>query len=125
MRTIGNLLWLVFGGFEAAFGYFTGSLALAVTIIGIPFSVQTFKLGLLCLWPFGAEIRRKDEPSGCVRIPLNLIWIIFGGLWAWLVHILFGVLLFVTIIGIPFAKQHFKLAGLALTPFGRDIQFNF
>ena len=79
MRTIGNLLWLVFGGFEAAFGYFTGSLALAVTIIGIPFAVQTFKLGLLCLWPFGAEIRRKDEPPGCVRIPLNLVWIIFGG----------------------------------------------
>ena len=56
---------------------------------------------------------------------MNILWIIFGGLWAWLVHILFGVLLFVTVIGIPFAKQHFKLAGLALTPFGRDIQFNF
>ena len=124
MRTIGNLLWLVFGGFEAAFGYFTGSLALAVTIIGIPFAVQTFKLGLLCLWPFGAEIRRKDEPPGCVRIPLNLIWIIFGGLWAWLTHIFFGILLFITIIGIPFARQHFKMAGLSLTPFGRDVQLN-
>ncbi len=125
MRIIGNLLWLVFGGLEAAVGYFTGSLAIAVTIIGIPFAVQTFKLGLLSLWPFGAEVRNTDVPSGCIRIPLNILWIIFGGLWAWLVHILFGVLLFVTVIGIPFAKQHFKLAGLALTPFGRDIQFNF
>ena len=125
MRIIGNLLWLVFGGLEAAVGYITGSLAIAVTIIGIPFAVQTFKLGLLSLWPFGAEVRNTDVPSGWIRIPLNILWIIFGGLWAWLVHILFGVLLFVTVIGIPFAKQHFKLAGLALTPFGRDIQFNF
>ena len=124
MRIIGNLLWWIFGGLEAAIGYFTGSLALAVTIIGIPFALQTFKIGLLCLWPFGAEVRRTDGPTGCIRIPMNLILIIFGGLWAWLTHIFFGILLFITIIGIPFARQHFKMAGLSLTPFGRDVQLN-
>ena len=80
MKIIGNLLWWLFGGLEAAIGYFTGSLALAITIIGIPFALQTFKIGLLCLWPFGAEIRRTEGPGGCIRIPMNIIWIVFGGL---------------------------------------------
>lgn len=125
MRIIGNLLWWIFGGLEAAIGYFTGSLALAITIIGIPVALQTFKIGLLCLWPFGAEVKETDGPIGCVRIPLNLIWIIFGGLWACLVHLFFGVLLFITIIGIPFAKQHFKMAGLSLAPFGKEVILHF
>ena len=124
MKIIGNLLWWIFGGLEAAIGYFTGSLALAITIIGIPFALQTFKIGLLCLWPFGAEIRRTEGPGGCIRIPMNIIWIIFGGLWAWVTHIFFGILLGITIIGIPFAKQHFKMAGLSLTPFGREVRLN-
>lgn len=124
MKIIGNLLWWIFGGLEAAIGYFTGSLALAITIIGIPFALQTFKIGLLCLWPFGAEIRRTEGPDGCIRIPMNIIWIVFGGLWAWVTHIFFGILLGITIIGIPFAKQHFKMAGLSLTPFGREVRLN-
>ena len=98
MRIIGNLLWWLFGGLEAAIGYFTGSLAMACTIIGIPVALQTFKIGLLCLWPFGAEVSDGDSPSGCITLPLNIIWIIFGGLWAWLMHIFFGVLLFITIL---------------------------
>ena len=125
MRIIGNLLWWVFGGLEAAIGYFTGSLALAVTIIGIPVALQTFKIGLLCLWPFGAEVRDTACPTGCVRIPLNLLWMLFGGLWACLMHLLFGTLLFLTLIGIPFARQHFKMAGLALAPFGKEVVLHF
>lgn len=124
MRIIGNLLWWLFGGLEAAIGYFAGSLAIAATIIGIPFALQTFKIGLLCLWPFGAEMKPADSPSGCISVPLNIIWIIFGGLWACLMHILFGFLLLITIIGIPFAQQHFKMAVLALAPFGKDITLN-
>lgn len=124
MRILGNLLWWLFGGLEAALGYFTGSLALTITIIGIPVALQTFKLGLLCLWPFGAEVKDGDGPSGCITLPLNIIWIIFGGLWAWLTHIFFGVLLFITIIGIPFAKQHFKMARLSLAPFGKDVELH-
>ncbi len=61
MRIIGNLLWWLFGGLEAAIGYFTGSLALACTIIGIPFAIQTFKIGLLCLWPFGSTVRESNS----------------------------------------------------------------
>lgn len=121
MRIIGNMLWLVFGGLEAAIGYFTGSLAMACTIIGLPVAFQTFKIGLLCLWPFGAEIEDTDSLDGCIRIPLNVLWIIMGGLWAWLMHIIFGVLLFITIIGIPFGRQHFKMARLSLAPFGKRV----
>lgn len=124
MRIIGNLLWWLFGGLEAAIGYFTGSVAMAVSIVGLPLAWQTFKIGLLCLWPFGANVKDTGYPNGCIYIPLNIIWIIFGGLWAWLTHILFGILLFITIIGIPFAKQHFKMAKLALAPFGKDVELH-
>ena len=124
MKFIGNILWLLFGGLEAAIGYFTGSLAMAVTIIGIPVALQTFKIGLLCLWPFGAEVNDTESLIGCIRIPLNLLWIIFGGLWAWLCHIFFGLLLCITIVGIPFGKQHFKMARLSLCPFGKDVRLH-
>ena len=68
----------------------------------------------------------KDEfPPGCLRIPLNILWFIFGGLWAWICHVLFGIVLCITIIGIPWGKQHFKMAGLAVTPFGRNVKLNF
>ena len=121
MKLLGNILWLVFGGLEAAIGYFTGSLALALTIVGIPWAYQTFKIGVLCLWPFGTEVNDSDSPMGCLNLLLNIVWIIFGGLWAWLVHIFFGLLLFVSIIGIPFSRQHFKMSRLSLAPFGKDV----
>ncbi len=124
MKVLGNLIWLVFGGLEAAIGYFTGSLALAMTIIGIPWALQTLKLGLLCLWPFGAEVTEGNGPHGCLRIPLNFLWIVFGGLWAFLWHVGCGLLLCLTIVGIPWGKQHFKMAGLSLTPFGKNVTLN-
>ena len=124
MNILGNIIWWIFGGLESAIGYFTGSLSMAVTIIGIPAALQTFKLGLYCLWPFGSTIRKSESSIGCISIPLNIIWLIFGGLWAWLVHIFFGVLLCITIIGIPFGTRHFKMAGLALMPFGKEVVFN-
>ena len=111
MRIIGNLLWWLFGGLEAAIGYFTGSLALACTIIGIPFAIQTFKIGLLCLWPFGSTVRESNSPTGCISILLNLLWLFFGGLWACLMHLFFGFLLCITIIGIPWGKQHLRWLG--------------
>ncbi|MCQ2203549.1 MAG: YccF domain-containing protein [Bacteroidales bacterium] len=122
MKIVGNILWLVFGGLQAAIGYFTGSLSLAITIVGIPFALQTFKIGLLCLWPFGSSVRKTSSTHGCIRIPMNILWFIFGGLWACLTHVFFGLLLCVTIIGIPFGMQHFKMAGLSLTPFGREVE---
>lgn len=122
MKILGNIIWWIFGGLEAAIGYLTGSLALAVTIVGIPFALQTFKLGLLCLWPFGSEVKPADKPSGCLSLLLNFIWLLFGGIWTCLMHLFFGILLGITIIGIPWAKQHFKMAGLAIAPFGHDVE---
>lgn len=124
MRFLGNILWLVFGGFAIALEYFVSSIVLFVTIIGIPFGLQTVKLGLLALWPFGSKAVKVNQPTGCLSTLMNVIWFFVGGFWIMLTHIAFGILLFITIIGIPWAQQHFKLAGLALTPFGRDIVSN-
>lgn len=121
MKILGNLIWLIFGGFAIALEYFAASIVLFVTIIGIPFGLQTIKLGILAMWPFGSEVVQVNKPSGCLSTLMNIIWFFVGGFWILLTHLFFGIILFITIIGIPWAKQHFKLAGLALTPFGRDI----
>jgi len=121
MKLLGNLIWLIFGGIFISIEYIISSILLMVTIIGIPFGIQTLKLAIVALWPFGTEIRLKPGNAGCLSSIMNLIWIFIGGFWICLTHIFFGVLFAITIIGIPFAKQHFKLAGLALTPFGKDI----
>ena len=122
MKIIGNILWLIFGGLECALGYFSGSIALILTIIGIPLGIQTFKLGLLCLWPFGSQVSESADSCRCLNVIMNIIWFIFGGLYTCLAHLFFGILLCITIIGIPFGKQHFKMAKLALFPFGRKIE---
>ena len=121
MRILGNILWLLLGGIITALEYFISSIILMVTIIGIPFGIQTLKLGILALWPFGKTTVQSDRSSGCLYIIFNIIWIFIGGIWIALSHLAFGLILYITIIGIPFGNQHFKLAGLALTPFGRDI----
>jgi uncharacterized membrane protein YccF (DUF307 family) len=92
-----------------------------ITIIGIPFGLQSLKLAMLEIWPFGAEVKTREGQPGCLSTLMNLIWFFIGGIWIFLTHVIFGILLGITIIGIPWAKQHFKLAGLALTPFGREI----
>ncbi|MCM1035202.1 MAG: YccF domain-containing protein [Paludibacter sp.] len=122
MRLIGNILWCLFGGLEAAIGYMIGAIVLCCTLVGIPFGLQLFKIGLLCLWPFGAEVNNTSDESGCLYMLLNILWFVFGGIYVLFVHFCFGVLLCLTIVGIPFGKQHFKLSGLALHPFGRNIQ---
>lgn len=121
MKTLGNIIWLLFGGLFCAIEYFVASLALFVTIIGIPFGIQTIKLGVLAIWPFGAEIKIKPGNPGCISTLMNILWFFIGGIWICLTHLVFGIILAITIIGIPFAKQHFKLASLALTPFGREV----
>ncbi len=121
MKFLGNIIWLLFGGFITAIEYFLASLVLMITIVGIPFGIQTMKLGLLALWPFGSEVRETETAGGCLSTLMNVIWILFGGIWIALTHLAFGILFAITIIGIPFARQHFKLAGLALTPFGKVI----
>ena len=116
-----NLLWLLLGGIVTAFEYVVASVLLMFTIVGIPFGMQTLKLAALALWPFGKEVRTGERAGGCLYIVMNVVWILLGGIWICLSHLLFGAVLCITIIGIPFGLQHFKLAGLALTPFGRDI----
>ncbi len=121
MRTLGNIIWLVFGGLLIALEYFISSLLLCVTIIGIPFGLQTLKLAELALWPFGKEAHITNKHTGCLATLMNIVWILLGGIWIALSHVVLGILLGITLIGIPFARQHFKLAGLALTPFGRKV----
>ena len=121
MKLLGNLIWLIFGGIIISVEYLISSVLLMVTIVGIPFGLQTLKLSILALWPFGSRIRMKESGSGCLSTLMNLIWIIIGGFWISLTHVFFGLLFAITIVGIPFARQHFKMAGLALTPFGKEI----
>jgi uncharacterized membrane protein YccF (DUF307 family) len=121
MKTLGNILWIIFGGFIIAIEYVVAALFLMVTIVGIPFGIQALKMADLALWPFGRDTRSNNFSTGCLGVLMNLIWIIVGGFWIFLTHIALGILLSITIIGIPFGKQHFKLAALAFTPFGREI----
>lgn len=121
MSTLGNLIWLIFGGFLVFIQYMVGGFLLCLTIVGIPFGIQAFKLAMLALWPFGKTIGMKSYAPGCLSTVMNLIWLLIGGIWIALTHLFFGILLSITIIGFPWGKQHFKLMSLALTPFGREI----
>src|SRR5215211_3648388 len=118
MNTLGNIIWLLFGGLFSAFCYLVGGIALCLTIIGIPFGLQCFKLAAFVLWPFGRAAVGTSSATGCLTLLLNIVWILFGGLWLAIGHLIFGVLLLLTIIGIPFARQHFKLIEISLMPFG-------
>lgn len=121
MKFLGNIIWLIFGGFAVAIEYFTSGLILIGTIIGIPFGLQSMKLGVLALWPFGSTVERTEMAGGCLSTVMNLIWLVFFGIWIALTHLFFGILLSITIVGLPWGKQHFKLMGIAITPFGRTI----
>ena len=122
MRLIGNILWLVFGGLWVFFEYIAAGVVLCLTIIGIPFGVQCFKLGVLAVWPFGTEVHTRRGSMSTLSVVMNVVWIILFGLVIALSHVVFAVLFALTIIGIPFAVQHIKLARLALTPFGLEVR---
>ncbi len=121
MNILGNLVWLVFGGIIIAIEYFIGSILLMITIVGIPFGIQTLKMSAMAIWPFGRDTRVQSRASGCLYILMNILWLLCGGLWIAITHAVFGSILCITIIGIPFGLQHFKLTAIALSPFGRDI----
>ena len=123
MSFIGNLIWVIFGGFLLSLFYLFGGLLLCLTIVGIPFGFQIIRLGLFALWPFGGEVVEKDSATGCLSILMNVLWIIFGGIEVALAHLSIGVLFCITIIGIPFGLQHFKLMIFALLPFGREVVY--
>lgn len=121
MNVFGNIIWIIFGGIAIAVEYFVAGIAMCLTIIGIPFGLQVFKLGALSLLPFGHRSVTVEENRGCFALLMNIIWFFVGGFWIALTHFALGVLFCITIIGIPFGLQHFKLMTVALSPFGRDI----
>lgn len=121
MKFLGNILWFVLGGFLVSLYYFIVGLLFCITIIGIPFGLQLIKLAGFALWPFGHEIQPDTNDGGCLAIIMNVIWILVAGVEIAMLHLTFGVFLCLTIIGIPFGVQHFKMALLALIPFGKKI----
>lgn len=121
MNFLLNLIWLIFGGFFAALGYVFGGIVLCITVVGIPFGMQCFKLAGLVLWPFGKNVVSVGSSAGCLYIILNIIWIITGGLATALAHLSAGIFFCITIIGIPWGLQHFKLIEVAMMPFGKKI----
>ena len=122
MNLLLNLLWFLLGGFVIFFAYLLGGVLLCLTIIGIPFGIQCFKLSILGLAPFGTEIRETDPPGGAIAILMNVIWLVFFGLELALWHLVVALILGITLIGLPFATQHLKLTRLALLPFGFRVQ---
>ena len=147
MKILGNIIWLVFGGLGIAVEYFVSSLLLMITIIGIPFGIATIRLGILALWPFGSHVVDQPQDGGCLSLFMNRMnseshqaclngrvvneeddsqhtLVLVGGIWIALTHLGFGLLLCITIVGIPWGRMHFRLMWLALAPFGKEIVNN-
>ena len=122
MNLLLNIIWLIFGGFIVVLAYLLGGILLCITIIGIPFGIQCFKLAGLALAPFGCEIREKEPPSGALAVIMNVIWIILPGLELAIFHLFMALVLAITIIGLPLAAQHLKMTRLALLPFGFEVR---
>jgi len=119
MKLLGNILWIIFGGLVSAISWFATGLLWCITVVGIPVGVQCFKIGTLTLCPFGKDVSYE---GGAFSFLLNILWFFFGGFELFIINGLFGILLCITIIGIPFGKQFFKIAKLALSPFGATVK---
>jgi uncharacterized membrane protein YccF (DUF307 family) len=122
MSLLGNILWLIFGGFIAALGYILGGILTCLTIIGIPFGLQAIKLGFAMLTPFGKDVVVSQKADDPIRLIFDIIWLVLFGWEIAIAHLVSALILAITIIGLPFAKQHFKLTILALLPFGRELR---
>ena len=121
MNILLNIIWFVFGGVMIAIEYAISSVLMMLTKIGIPYGLQTLKLAVVALWPFGTKIVDGGWPSGCLSGLMNVIWWFVGGIPIALTHLGWGLLFSITIIGLPFGLQHFKLMRMALIPFGNSI----
>lgn len=121
MQLLGNVLWFIFAGLPLFLGYLVAGLVMCVTIVGIPFGLQSFKLAGFAAWPFGRVVVDLPHESGCLMVLGNLLWLVFAGIWLALWHVVAGLLLCLTIIGIPFGLASIRMAGLALTPFGKAV----
>lgn len=121
-RFLGNVLWFIFGGFWSFLGYAWGSLVMCLTIVGIPFGVQSWKLGVASLAPFGKDIKVHEKTDSNLNVVMNVLWILLAGWPIALAHLSLAITLGLTIVGIPFAIQHLKLLPLSLVPFGRTLE---
>jgi uncharacterized membrane protein YccF (DUF307 family) len=122
MSLLGNILWLIFGGFIAGMMYIIGGLLLCLTIIGIPFGLQSIRIGVANFTPFGKEIVASNRAGGCLGLGFDIIWIVLFGWEIAIAHLVSAGLLAITIIGIPFALQHLKLIPVALFPFNYELK---
>lgn len=124
MRLLGNVIWLLFGGLATGIGWWVAGVLAALTIVGIPFAIAAFRIGTFSFLPFGRDVvdrPERDEGRKLLILIGNIVWILLGGIWLALTHLFFALVLAITIIGIPFAIQHLKLAHLSLTPYGKMI----
>jgi uncharacterized membrane protein YccF (DUF307 family) len=120
VRVLLNLIWLVFGGLLMALGYAVVALIMFVLIITIPFGIASARIALFCLWPFGRTIIRRPD-AGAGSLIGNIIWFVLAGWWLALGHLVTGILMCLTVIGIPLGLANFKLIPVSLTPFGREV----
>ncbi len=121
MSLIGNVIWLVFGGLIAGLGYIIGGLLMCITIVGIPFGLQSIRLGVATMTPFGKDVV-VDAQTGPLKVLFDIIWLAVCGWEIAVAHVTFGLILAITVVGLPFAKQHFKLVPVALMPFNHDLR---
>jgi uncharacterized membrane protein YccF (DUF307 family) len=120
MRTLLNVIWFIFAGFWLALGYFFAGIICCLLIITIPFGIAAFRIGVFALWPFGKTVVRRPD-AGVMSAIGNVIWFVFAGLWLAIGHIVTGIALCITIIGIPLGLANFKLIPVSLLPLGADI----
>ena len=121
MKTLLNVIWLLFAGLWMALGYLIAAVLLAITVIGLPFAKQSLKLGGYALWPFGRALIQSPTRHKSLSVIGNVLWFILAGWWLALGHLLTGVALCLTVIGIPLGIADIKMAGAALVPFGRQV----
>jgi uncharacterized membrane protein YccF (DUF307 family) len=119
---LGNVLWIICGGFLACLGYLVAGLVLCLTIVGIPFGMMAMRIGIATLAPFGTDVVELPRANSVLRVVFNIVWLVLFGWGIAVGHLAAAIACAVTIIGIPFAVQHIKLIPLALLPFGRDLR---
>jgi uncharacterized membrane protein YccF (DUF307 family) len=128
MTLLLNILWFILGGFAGGFAWLVGGVVLAITIVGLPWAAAAFRIGVFAFAPFGSRVvdrqavtGREDLGTGPLGFLLNVVWFVFAGWYIALAHVLIGAVQCVSIIGIPFGIQHFKLAVIALAPVGKSV----
>ena len=122
MSLLGNILWLIFGGFVAGMIYIFGGILLCLTIIGIPFGLQTIKIGFATFTPFGKEVVESPGANGLLPLIFNIVWVLLFGWEIAIAHLTSALILALTVIGLPFAKQHLKLLVVSMLPFGHSLR---